>query len=125
MTPSEVARAYLESFSSADPGQVSRWVTDGFVNEHTAALGSGCVGRDEYERRLPRFLESMPGLRYEVEDIIAEGPRVAAPYTLRAIVNGRPIAVRGVMILHVVDGRILRRTDYWDSEVFRKQAGIG
>ena len=59
-------------------------MTDGFVNDHASALGSGCVGRDEYRRRLPGFLASMPGLRYEAGEPIVDGDRVAAPYDLHA-----------------------------------------
>ena len=31
-------------------------VTDDFVNEHTSALGSGCVGKAEYASRVPGFM---------------------------------------------------------------------
>lgn len=124
MTPADAARRYLEAFGSDDADAVAALVTDDFVNEHTAALGSGCVGRDEYRRRLPGFLGSMPGLRYEVEDVISDGDRAAASYTLHAVVNGRPIAVRGMMRFEVRDGLIARRTDYWDSLVFQRQAGL-
>ena len=67
----------------------------------------------------------MPDLRYEIEDVVATRDRVVVPYTLRARVNGREIAVRGVMRF-VVDaaGLITQRIDYWDSEVFRRQAGL-
>ncbi len=101
-------------------------MADGFVNEHTAALGEGSVGIDEYRRRLPEFLASMPDLRYEIEDVVATRDRVVIPYTLRARVNGREIAIRGVMRFVVgADGLICRRVDYWDSDVFRRQAGLG
>ncbi len=63
MTPGEVCRSYLASFATGDPAQVVAHVTDDFVNEHTAALGSGCEGKDEYARRVPNFLASMPQLR--------------------------------------------------------------
>ncbi len=125
MTPADTARAYLAAFASGDPDAVAALVTDDFVNDHTAALGSSCASRDEYRRRLPGFLASMPGLRYDVEETIAEGDRVAAAYTLRATVNEQPIAVRGVMWFVVRDGLVARRTDYWDSLVFRRQAGLG
>ena len=124
MTPSEVARNYLESFAAGDPTSIAGWVTDDFVNEHTAALGSGCEGRAEYERRLPAFLSSMPGLRYEVEQIIAEQHRVVVCYELRAAANGRPIALRGAMVFEIRDEKIARRTDYWDSLMFQRQAGL-
>ena len=63
-------------------------------------------------------------LRYEVEDVVAEGDAVCAAYTLRTTVNDRPIAVRGVMRFLVRDGLIAKRTDYWDSLVFQRQAGL-
>lgn len=124
MTPREVCASYLTSFGTGDPVRVAAHVTDDFVNEHTAALGHGCAGKDEYSRRLPNFLASMPGLRYEVEDIVAEDDRVVAAYTLHTHVNDRDVAVRGVMRFVVRDGLIARRTDYWDSLVFQQQAGM-
>ena len=123
-SPADICRGYLEAFSSGDPDSVAAFVTDDFINEHTAALGGGCVGIDEYRRRLPGFLASMPGLRYDIEDVVAEGQRVFAAYTLRTTVNDRPIAVRGVMHFLVRDGHIAHRTDYWDSLVFQRQAGL-
>ena len=124
MTPGEVCASYLASFATGDPARVVAHVTDDFVNEHTAALGSGCEGKEEYSRRVPNFLASMPQLRYEVEDVIADGDRVVAAYTLHTHVNDRDVAVRGVMRFQVRDGLIAKRTDYWDSLVFQQQAGM-
>jgi ketosteroid isomerase-like protein len=119
-----VCVGYLEAFSTGDADSVAAYVTDDFINEHTAALGAGCVGIHEYRQRLPGFLASMPGLRYEIEDVVADGNRVCAAYTLRTTANDRPIAVRGVMRFLVRDGRIAHRIDYWDSLVFQRQAGL-
>ena len=124
MTPSEVCLGYLGAFATADPERVVAFVTDDFVNEHTAALGSGSTGRTEYAARVPGFLASMPGLTYEVEDVLADGDRVAIAYTLRTTVNERPIAVRGLMRFQVAGSLIAKRTDYWDSLVFKQQAGL-
>ena len=124
MTPAEVCRAYLAAFATANPDAVTALVTDDFVNEHTAALGSGCVGKAEYASRVPGFLASMPGLRYYVEEVVADGPRVMAAYTLHTTVNDRPIAVRGVMRFRVEGELIAHRVDYWDSLVFKQQAGL-
>jgi ketosteroid isomerase-like protein len=123
LSPAALCRSYLDSFASGDPAAVVAHVTEDFVNQHAAALGSGCVGRAAYADRLPGFLASMPGLRYEVEEVIAAGPRVAAAYTLHACVAGRPISVPGMMRFEVRDGLIARRVDYWDSLVFQRQAG--
>lgn len=128
MTPAEVCRAYLAAFATGDPDAVVALVTDDFVNEHTAALGSGCEGKEEYARRVPGFLASMPGLRYDVEEVIAEGDRVAAAYTLHTTFTSdgieRPIAVRGMMRFRVEGDLVAHRVDYWDSLVFQRQAGL-
>jgi steroid delta-isomerase-like uncharacterized protein len=122
--PADAARAYVESFAVGDPDRIAALVADGFVNDHASALGSGCEGRDEYRRRLPGFLGSLPGLRYDVESVIAEGPRAAVAYRLTATSDGHPIDLRGVMVIDVdPDGLIARRTDYWDALTFLRQTG--
>ena len=124
MNPSDVCLSYLAAFAAGHADDVVAWVADDFVNDHTAALGSGCVGRAEYAARVPGFLASMPGLRYDVEDVLADNERVAVAYMLRATVNDRPVTVRGVMRFIVRDGLIAKRVDYWDSLVFKQQAGL-
>lgn len=123
-SPADICRRYLESFATGDPDVVASFVSEDFINEHTSALGSGCQGKDEYRRRLPGFIASMPGLRYEVESQITEGDQVANAYTLRARVNERDIEVRGMMRITVRNGLITDRTDYWDSKSFLQQAGL-
>jgi len=122
--PADVVRRYLAAFAVGDADGIAALVTDDFVNEHTAALGSGCMGRDEYRKRLPGFIASMPGLRYEIERQICDCEQVANAYTLHATVNDRPIRVRGMMRITVRDGLVQDRTDYWDSKVFLQQAGL-
>jgi ketosteroid isomerase-like protein len=127
MTPTEVCLGYLAAFATGNPEAVAAHVTDDFANEHLAALGSGCVGVDEYRRRLPGFLAFMSGLRYEVadveRDVIAQQDRVCIGYTLHAVVDGHTVAVPGVMRFEVREGRIARRIDCWDSLVFQRQVG--
>jgi steroid delta-isomerase-like uncharacterized protein len=122
--PAAVCVAYLAAFATGDPELVLAHVADGFVNEHTSALGEGCVGKDEYRRRLPAFMASMPELRYDIEDVVSTRERVMIAYTLRARVEGTDVSVRGVMRFLVdADGLIEQRTDYWDSQVFLRQIG--
>jgi ketosteroid isomerase-like protein len=118
-----ITRSYLASFATGEPDAVASHVTDDFVNEHTAALGTGCRGKDEYRRRLPDFLARFAGLRYEIEDLITEGDKSAVAYTMRARSAGQDITVRGVMRITVRDGLVAHRTDYWDALGFLKQIG--
>ena len=118
-----VVASYLASFASGDPAAVAAHVSESFSNVHTSALGTPSAGRAQYLERLGEFLTTFSGLTYEAEEILAEGDRVAAAYTMRARVDGTPIEIRGVMRLTVRNGLIERRTDYFDSLTFLRQTG--
>jgi ketosteroid isomerase-like protein len=121
--PADVARSYLASFAGRDPDAIAAHVAAGFVNDHASALGAPSEGRDEYRRRLPAFLERFPGLHYDVQQVVADGPAIAAAYVMTAISDGHPIEVRGVMLFDIAGGEIRSRTDYWDSLTFLRQTG--
>jgi steroid delta-isomerase-like uncharacterized protein len=118
-----VVRSYLAAFAAADPDTIASHVTEDFLNQHTSALGDPCEGRDEYRRRLPGFLARLPGVRYDVEDVVADGTRVVAAYVISGTAEGVPFSLRGTMWFEVRDGLIARRTDYWDSLGFLRQTG--
>lgn len=123
MTPAEIATTYVNAFATGDPDAVAACVTDDFVNAHASALGSGCSGKDEYRRRLPGFLASLPGLRYEIERVIADGAWVSVSYRLHAEPGGTPVEIPGVMVIETRDGHVASRTDYWDALTYLRQTG--
>ena len=90
-----VVRSYLASFATADPDAIAAHVSDDFANRHTSALGSSCDGRDAYRERLPDFLASMPGLEYGLDELVIDGDRAAAFYTLTGTWGGVPFSVQG------------------------------
>lgn len=125
-----LARSYLASFGTGDADAIAAHVAEGFVNDHASALGSGCVGRAEYRRRLPGFLASLPGLRYETAEPIIDGDRVAAPYTLHAEDTtpdgaAAPVTIRGVMLLRYEGDLVAERLDVWDALTYLRQTGRG
>ena len=126
--PAAVALSYLASFATGDPVTIASHVSEDFINDHASALGSPCRGRQEYLRRLPAFLASMPSLRYDADQPIVEGPRVAAAYTLHASGMSKdqhpvPITIRGVMLLRIERGLITERLDVWDALTYLRQVG--
>lgn len=123
-SPGAVVRSYLASFLSREPAVIAGHVSDDFINEHTSALATGCVGKAAYLERLPAFLGDMAELEYRIEQLIVEGDEVAAFYTMTARWQGEsPIEIRGVQRLRVAGGQINHRTDYWDSGTFLAQIG--
>lgn len=121
----DIARTYLDAFASGDPDAIAALVNENFVNEHLSELGSGCIGRDEYRRRLVGFLATFVDATYTIESISAlDRPgEVIARYRLTARYEGTPIDITGMMWFEVRDGRIARRTDLWDSLSFLRQTG--
>ncbi|MEL6893098.1 MAG: nuclear transport factor 2 family protein [Actinomycetota bacterium] len=121
----DVVTSYLRSFSGNDPAAIAAHVADGFRNEHQSALGSGCVGRDEYHRRLPHFLGAFTDRAYSVEDLVEQRrdavTDVVVRYHFEADYEGQKVKIPGTMWFSVRDGRITRRVDTWDSLTFLQQ----
>ncbi len=122
-----VVSNFLGAFTRNDPDAIADAVSDGFRNEHLSELGSSCVGRDEYRRRLPHFLASFADRSYSIVDAIEQRrdscTEVAVRYRFEAIYEETPIQIPGVMWFSVRDGLITKRIDTWDSLTFLKQTG--
>ena len=134
--PVAIALAYVSALGGTDPDEVTRLVADDFRNEHTAELGTGCVGLDEYARRLPNFFAMFPNRNYEIEETAvgaivdtasrrdAVAAEVVVRYRFGADVHGTRIDIPGVMWISVgADGLINRRLDCWDSLTYYRQTG--
>ncbi|MDI5937247.1 MULTISPECIES: ester cyclase [unclassified Micromonospora] len=119
---------YLAALNAHDADAVAACVSVGFVNEHTAGLGRGVVGRAGYRERLDGFLAEFADLRYEVEELIVEGDRAALAYRMsfRLVSAGRaPVRVRGMFRFRVdADGLVAHRVDYWDSGEVHRQLAV-
>jgi steroid delta-isomerase-like uncharacterized protein len=121
LAPRDVVARYLDALNRHDVEGALACVADDFFNEHTSAIGTSVRGRAAYATRLPEFLATFRDLRYDVEDWIVDGERVAVPYTMRGVVDGCPFAIRGMFRFRVADGAIVHRVDYWDSKDFERQ----
>lgn len=120
--PAAVVASYMASFDGRDADAIAAHVSENFESVHTAALGHGFSGADEYRRRLPSFLTDMASVHYDVQRTVVEGSTVVVAYETTARWKGdHPVTVPGTMWFDVVDGEITRRVDYWDSKVFTDQ----
>jgi steroid delta-isomerase-like uncharacterized protein len=127
--PAATVRAYIDALNRGDADAIAACVAEEFVNEHTAALSETTRGRAAYRVRLTAFLREFRELRYDVEELIAEGARVAVAYRMSArwvapgtdASGARPFSIRGMFRARVEDGRIIHRVDYWDSREFERQ----
>jgi ketosteroid isomerase-like protein len=126
VTAADAVRRYLDALNAADVDAAAAAVTADFVNEHTSARGTSLQGRASYRERLPSFLAEFRQLRYEPEDWIVDGDRVAVAYrmTCRWVDSAgteHPVVIRGMFRFLVREGLVAHRVDYWDGEDFRRQ----
>lgn len=124
----DVVTAYLGAFSGNDPDAIAAYVAEGFHNEHLSALGAGCVGREEYRRRLPHFLSTFQDRSYSIDDIVEQQREAVTEVVVRyrfegTWENGSRVEIPGVMWFSVRHGLITRRIDTWDSLTFLQQTG--
>lgn len=126
-TAIDVVTSYLRSFSGNDADLVASHVAEGFRTVHHSALGSDCVGRDEYRRRVPHFLGQFSDRSYAVEDLVSQSREAVTDVVVRYRFDARygeyPVSIPGTMWLTVRDGEITRRVDTWDSLTFLEQTG--
>ena len=131
--PATTVRSYIGALNRGDPDDIASYVSDEFINEHTATLGETLTGRAAYRARLEGFLGKFRELHYEIEQTITEGAQVAVAYRMSAryqhaaddSVVDCPIQIRGMFRFRVELGRIVHRIDYWDSAEFQRQLQAG
>lgn len=129
----QLIERYFGGLNAGDADAVADCVSEDFVNEHTATLGTNVYGREAYRQRLSGFLSSFDGMRYEAEAVIVDGDRIAVPYTFSGrylgpqgeYADGRAFSIRGIFSFRLEAGELAHRVDYWDSAEFMRQIEAG
>lgn len=127
-SPSELyARLLAEAFTGGDEGVVDQLVAPDF------AFNGVVGGRAEMLGAVRRQRGAFPDLRYEIEELVAEGDRVAARYRLTGTdtgtgwegrrPSGRPVSVRGSQFARARDGRLVEVWNVMDRLDFLQQLG--
>jgi steroid delta-isomerase-like uncharacterized protein len=98
-------------------------VQDQYISDADAVLKQHIVG---YEAAFPRYA-------LDVEDLIAEADKVVLRFTLRATygggfmnipATGQQVAVPGIIIYRIADGKIVEHWMLVDSAVLMQQLGV-
>jgi ubiquinone/menaquinone biosynthesis C-methylase UbiE/predicted ester cyclase len=81
-------------------------------------------GHDGARRSVALYLELFPDLRFEVDEQVSEGDRVATRWTLRGTHRGRSVELRGIVISRFEDGRIIEDWAASDTLELVRQLGL-
>ncbi len=128
----EVARGYFEAIGRRDAeAAVAHWHPDGI--DDVAPIGV-LRGQEEIRRFLTDLVAAMPDLEMVVSRITADERVAAAEWRLSGTFTGVPfqgidptgstVELRGVDLVEVEDGRIVRNTAYYDGAEFARQVGM-
>ena len=106
-----VRRYFSEVLSAGRLELLDQLLSPDFVDS-TPGAPQDVRGPDVVRAAQERARELFPEVEYKVDDLIAEGDKVAARYTVRATSRGsgsspgRPIEVTGITIFRIADGKI-------------------
>jgi ketosteroid isomerase-like protein len=105
-----LVRRYLEILSGGVLEKLDEVIAPDFV-DRTPGAATQTRGPEAIRESQRRARELFQDIRYTVEDLIAEGDRVAVRYTVHATRigaggAGKPVEVTGVTLLRIADGRI-------------------
>jgi predicted ester cyclase len=118
----ETARRALEEVCSGrDLGALPDVYHADFV-DHVNALEYR--GHDGARRSVALYMSLFPDLRFEVEEQVSEGERVASRWTLHGTHRGRRVRLTGIVISRLQDGRIIEDHAASDTLELIRQLGL-
>jgi steroid delta-isomerase-like uncharacterized protein len=90
-------------------------------------------GTAQVRKMVRRWFRAFPDLRLVCDSLIVQGDRVACEWAITGTHRGpfmripathRPISLRGVSLLTIVDGRIAATSRIWDLAAFLRDVGL-
>jgi steroid delta-isomerase-like uncharacterized protein len=118
-----VVSRWTELWNSCDPEGVDDVFADDFYDEQLAGRCGGQVTLDTFRASLRALTDAMGHAHFEQHEMIAEGDSVMVRWTVRGVhqgpiwgirATGKPLAIEGVNIFRVRDGRIVERRSFVD-----------
>lgn len=123
-------RMYHEVFGQGKLDLIDELVDPNFVeHEELPGLSPGREGLKEF---FAMFRNAFPDLQFAVEDMIAEGDKVAARFTISGThrgqfldmaPTGRQISVGGIEILRFSNGKVMEHWGMTDQMSMMQQLG--
>jgi steroid delta-isomerase-like uncharacterized protein len=123
-----LVRRYFDSWNTNDVDALDELIADDAI-DHMAYEGQP-TGREGYRDFYRTWHSAFPGFRAEIEDMIAEGDRVATRWTFRGrhlgeydgiAPTGRDVAFAAVSIQRIENGLVAEEWYIADTAGFMRQ----
>jgi len=125
-----LSRHFLEVLNDGHLAVIDEIYADGYVldapmqTDGSLEAHGETRGRDGLKRRVSSFRTAFPDIEFTVDDMLADGDRVAVQYAFTGThtgrfsdlePTGRTVSVTGMLLAQVADGRIQRAYSVFDS----------
>jgi steroid delta-isomerase-like uncharacterized protein len=103
-----------------------------FDSADHAGFPGQAPGRDGFKQAVVAMHKAFPDIHYTINDMVAEGERIATRWTLRGThlgeffgiaATGNSVSVEGIHILRIVEGQIVECWEVWDQLSMLRQLG--
>jgi steroid delta-isomerase-like uncharacterized protein len=100
---------------------------------HITGIADPLRGVAAFKELVGGLLAAFPDLHFTVEDQLVQGDRVAFRWRVTgthsgplgaAPPTGKPVAIEGLIIDRVVDGKVQERWEQWDQSLMLQQLGL-
>jgi len=126
-----VRKLYQEVWNERKVQEASKYLSPSHALADPHAIDS-TTGPEAYQVVVARFLRAFSGLNFEVQDMICEKDKVVASWVITGVhtgeYNGIPptnkkIAVEGISIHQISNGKIMDTSSVWDTLGLLKKIG--
>jgi C-1 hydroxylase len=125
----DLVRRYIETWNRGDLRGMAEFWSPGMV--HHTRMGSH--GFDKVLTIVSDFMTAFPDLKFEIDDLVADGDRVASRMTARAThtgeymgmpATGRSVTCSVFGIARVADGKLVEHWGVTDELHLMQQVGL-
>jgi steroid delta-isomerase-like uncharacterized protein len=125
-----LVRRAFEELNQGNLGEADEYFTPNFVYHDVA--NPQVSNRQEYTQLLTGLMAALPG-QFTLEDLIAEGDKVVARYTLRSThrgqwrgvpPTGKPVTITATSTYRFADGKIAEMWQNADTLSLLQQLGV-
>jgi len=95
--------------------------------------GKDVHGREEYKQRVSEIRSAFPDIHITIDDVIAEGDKIAYRWTATAThkgefrgiqPTGKKMTIWGIFFEHIVDGKFVESWERYDTLGLMRQLGV-
>jgi predicted ester cyclase len=117
-------RIFKEVLNEGQIEKANELVADDYV--YHGPGGHELTGVDSFKKLMAWFRDALPGVHYTLDDLVAEGDKVAIRFTAKGTDEStKQVEFQGMMICRVVDGKEAEAWDLFDRYTIASQLAPG